>query len=229
MQVNLASEMTVLANELHRLSSAHLPTRDFSLRGIRDAIEEVFAYFPVYRTYVTAADGASAQDRRYIEWATARAKKASPAADTSVFDFLRDAADRRSRGQCRLPAGGGFPGRHARPADQRAGDGEGAGGHRLLPLRPPHLAQRGRRRPRRFGVSRAAFHHTNQARARKTGRSTCSRARRTTPSAARTLARASICSREIPDEWARRVVQLAAPQSRRADRVNGDGPTPHPQ
>src|SRR6185437_12772048 len=54
MQVNLASEMTVLANELHRLSSAHLPTRDFSLRGIRDAIEEVFAYFPVYRTYVTA-------------------------------------------------------------------------------------------------------------------------------------------------------------------------------
>ena len=34
---------TVLANELHRISSADLVRRDFTLRSIRDAVEEVFA------------------------------------------------------------------------------------------------------------------------------------------------------------------------------------------
>ena len=37
--------------------------------------------------------------------------------------------------------------RHALPADDAAGDGQGRRGHRLLPLRAPARAQRGRRRP----------------------------------------------------------------------------------
>ncbi len=52
-------------------------------------IAEIVACFPVYRSYVTPA-GATAEDRRYIDWALAVAKKMSRAADVSVFDFVRD-------------------------------------------------------------------------------------------------------------------------------------------
>ena len=87
MQVNLASEMSVLAREFHSLSMQDWHTRDFTLNGMRAALEEVIAAFPVYRPYVSSR-GASAEDHRYIEWALAQAKKRRHAADTSIFDFL---------------------------------------------------------------------------------------------------------------------------------------------
>ena len=57
----------------------------------------MIAAFPVYRTYVSPR-GASADDRRYIDWAIAQASKRWSGAETSIFDFLRavlsgDAAD----------------------------------------------------------------------------------------------------------------------------------------
>jgi len=50
---------------------------------------EVVANFPVYRTYV-APSGVSDNDAEYIHRAIALAKARSPAADTSVFDFVRE-------------------------------------------------------------------------------------------------------------------------------------------
>jgi (1->4)-alpha-D-glucan 1-alpha-D-glucosylmutase len=88
MEVNLASEMGVLAREFHRLSSADWRSRDFTLNGMRQALEEVIAFFPVYRTYVSRR-GISDEDRARIEGAVAEAKRRSPATDTSIFDFLR--------------------------------------------------------------------------------------------------------------------------------------------
>jgi (1->4)-alpha-D-glucan 1-alpha-D-glucosylmutase len=84
----LASELTVLANQLNRISEADRHTRDFTLNRLRDAIAEVIARFPVYRTYV-AADGPSATDREHIEWAVARARAGAHAQEVGVFDFLR--------------------------------------------------------------------------------------------------------------------------------------------
>src|SRR5262249_25145428 len=86
-QVNLASEMNVLAREFHGLAMRDWRTRDFTLNGMLAALEEVIAAFPVYRTYV-AARGASAEDHRYIEWALAQAKKRWRPTDTSIFDFI---------------------------------------------------------------------------------------------------------------------------------------------
>ncbi|HWO09417.1 MAG TPA: malto-oligosyltrehalose synthase, partial [Polyangiaceae bacterium] len=88
MQAALASEMTVLANQLHRLAQKDLMSRDFTLRSFRDALGEVFAHMPVYRTYVTP-DGMSDQDRRYIDWAIGKARKLSLGADTGIFEFIR--------------------------------------------------------------------------------------------------------------------------------------------
>ena len=47
----------------------------------------VAASFPVYRTYVS--DSVGPDDRRYIEWAVAVARKGGQTIDQNVFDFVR--------------------------------------------------------------------------------------------------------------------------------------------
>ncbi len=60
----LASEIAVLALALDRLTEHERRTRDFTLNSLRDAMREVIACFPVYRTYLTgSADRATQGDR----------------------------------------------------------------------------------------------------------------------------------------------------------------------
>ena len=87
MRTALASELTVLSNQLLRIARADRRTRDFTFNTLRQALIEVVAWLPVYRTYLTQPPSAS--DRRYVEWAVARAKRSSLAADSSLLDFLR--------------------------------------------------------------------------------------------------------------------------------------------
>ena len=146
MQVNLASEMNVLAREFHLLAMRDRRTRDFTLNGMLAALEEVVAAFPVYRTYVSHA-GASADDRRYIDWAIGQARNRWRGADDSIFDFLRAVSDRRGRGTgARSQPGQRIAYRDALSAGDRSGHGQGRRGHRLLPLRPAVGAERSRRR-----------------------------------------------------------------------------------
>jgi len=84
----LSSEITVLSNLADGIAQADRHTRDFTLNGLRDALIEVVANFPVYRTYV-GDDGPGDDDRRYIHWAVARAKKRNQAKDPLIFDFLQ--------------------------------------------------------------------------------------------------------------------------------------------
>lgn len=87
MDGSLAGELTVLAGALLRLARADRRTRDFTLHSLRQALAEVVAAFPVYRTYIV--DRPSRQDRRHVDWAIGRARRRSLGADASVFDFLR--------------------------------------------------------------------------------------------------------------------------------------------
>ena len=66
----LASELNVLANHLARIAAASRNTCDYTVNGLRAALTEVIACFPVYRTYITEAPIA-ADDRRHIDWAVA--------------------------------------------------------------------------------------------------------------------------------------------------------------
>ena len=75
MQVNLASEMNVLARRFHRLSMGDWRTRDFTLRGMLTALEEVIAAFPVYRTYVSARGRRPGRPPLY-RWAVGLGQKA---------------------------------------------------------------------------------------------------------------------------------------------------------
>ncbi|MGH8726631.1 MAG: malto-oligosyltrehalose synthase [Burkholderiales bacterium] len=85
----LASEVNVLAYALDRIAELDRHTRDFTLNQLRDALTEVIACFPVYRTYVREGD-ISESDRRHIAWAIGCAKKKALSGDLSAYDFIRD-------------------------------------------------------------------------------------------------------------------------------------------
>lgn len=101
----LASELTVLATALMRIARADRRTRDYTFNALRDALAEVAACMPVYRTYILGR--ASPQDIRFLDWAVAQARKRSEAPDRSVFDFV----SRVLRGQG--PDGATLPPEHA--------------------------------------------------------------------------------------------------------------------
>jgi len=84
----LNSELNVLANHLSRIALADRHTCDFTLKSLRDALSEIVACFPVYRTYVTE-QAASESDRAYINEAVNCAKERSSTTETSVYDFIR--------------------------------------------------------------------------------------------------------------------------------------------
>jgi (1->4)-alpha-D-glucan 1-alpha-D-glucosylmutase len=86
-RVALTSELNVLAHQLSRIALSKRRSCDFTLNSLRDALTEVVASFPVYRTYLSPA-GISDTDALYIRSAVALAKRRSPAADGSIFDFV---------------------------------------------------------------------------------------------------------------------------------------------
>ncbi len=85
----LSSELTVLTNQLARIARADRNTRDFTFRSLRQVLTEIIACFPVYRTYVT--DSVSAEDRRFIDWAVARAKGRDSGIYYEIYEFVRTA------------------------------------------------------------------------------------------------------------------------------------------
>jgi (1->4)-alpha-D-glucan 1-alpha-D-glucosylmutase len=216
-QVNLASEMNVLAHEFHRLSMRDWRTRDFTLNGMLSALEEVIAAFPVYRTYVTE-EGASADDRRYIEWALAQAKKRWRVEDLTIFDFLHDvligsSADRQSQANAEeaLRAAMHFQQVTGPVMAKAAEDTAFYRYFRLLPLNEVGGD------PRRFGMSVAAFHHLMQDRARSWPRAMVTTATHDTKRGEDSRVRLALLS-EMPREWGRRVTQwIRLNRSRRSE------------
>ncbi|MDD5328932.1 MAG: malto-oligosyltrehalose synthase [Sulfuricella sp.] len=89
MKSSMSSELNVLANQLSRIAEADIRTCDFTLNGLRFALAEIVAAFPIYRTYVTGA-GPSREDARYVDLAVTVAKRRNRAGDTGIFDFVRE-------------------------------------------------------------------------------------------------------------------------------------------
>lgn len=52
MQTSMASEIAVLGHRLARLSEQDRASRDFTDRSLAEALREIIACFPVYRTYI---------------------------------------------------------------------------------------------------------------------------------------------------------------------------------
>ncbi|WP_313951569.1 malto-oligosyltrehalose synthase [Accumulibacter sp.] len=165
MHTALASEFSVLANRLARIATASRDTCDFTLNGLREALIEVVACFPVYRSYVAHGE-LSTDDRRHISWAVAVAKKRSPLFDTGIYDFLE--------GVLTTDLARGRSASYREPLEafamkfQQVSSPVMAKGvedtafyryHRLTSLNDVGGE------PRRFGISVAAFHAATRARA----------------------------------------------------------------
>lgn len=84
---SLAAELNVITNQLARIAGASRRTRDLTRNSLKAALTEIIACFPVYRTYVVSS--VSSEDRRYIDWAAAAARRRGVAIDAAVYDFVR--------------------------------------------------------------------------------------------------------------------------------------------
>ncbi|WP_321472784.1 malto-oligosyltrehalose synthase [uncultured Paludibaculum sp.] len=86
---SMVSELNVLAHELNRMSEEDRRCRDFTLDSLQEALREVVACFPVYRTYISPR-GVGEYDRDVVDRAINDAVVRNPAMESSIFSFIRE-------------------------------------------------------------------------------------------------------------------------------------------
>jgi (1->4)-alpha-D-glucan 1-alpha-D-glucosylmutase len=85
MESSLTGELDRLAYLLDRISEADYHTRDYTLESIRDALRQLIASFPRYRTYLPAdPEGAGEVIRAALE----DARRRNPAPEHSVYEYV---------------------------------------------------------------------------------------------------------------------------------------------
>jgi (1->4)-alpha-D-glucan 1-alpha-D-glucosylmutase len=226
LQVSLSSELNVLARKLDKISEQHRSTRDFTLENLRDALRELIACFPIYRTYLGSEDCApSAEDERHIRAAVAAAKARNPAISGSVFDFLEsllllrhpDGLDEVQRAERRL-----FVMRLQQfTAPVMAKGLEDTAFYRYYPL--ASLNEVGGN-PRRFGVAPGFFHSKNRIRQSEWPNAMLATTTHDAKRSEDVRARINVLS-EIPAEWGR-ALRRWREINRRHKTAVADGPAP---
>jgi (1->4)-alpha-D-glucan 1-alpha-D-glucosylmutase len=86
----LAGEFAALLRLIGAIAAQHHASRDYAGERLRRALEAFVLHFPVYRTYLGAAE-VSTGDRAVIAGAIASARNGWIGADGGIFDFLQDA------------------------------------------------------------------------------------------------------------------------------------------
>lgn len=227
-RVELASEMAVLAGALDRIAHANLDSADYTLHALREALTEVVAAFPVYRTYVSGGE-LSPEDRRYIEWSVAQARKRSALPDGSIFDFIervlttdivRDEEASRYPRMAVLRFAMKFQ-QYTSPV--MAKSLEDTAFYRYLRL--ASLNEVGGD-PRRFGSSVAAFHRATQLRAKRSPHAMLATATHDTKRGEDVRARIDVLS-EIPAEWRTALGRWQRYNARKRSEIDG-AVAPHP-
>lgn len=87
MNTSLAAELNVLSNHLNQISEMYLFSRDYTLNSLRNALIELVACFPIYRTYISQNEE-DVESQSYIKWAIGVSKRRSLTTDRLIFDFI---------------------------------------------------------------------------------------------------------------------------------------------
>jgi malto-oligosyltrehalose synthase len=220
METLLESELNRLAAELDALSECSWNTRDYTRGGLRSALKEIVACFPVYRTYISQA-GVADEDRREIDRAIGRARKTYAGPDPAILDFVRAAITTELADLD--PAFGrkevlNFAMRfqqYTGPVMAKAlEDTSFYRYNRLLSLNEVGGD------PRQFGISAAGFHRLMRERLRHHPDALTPLATHDTKRGADMRARINVLS-EIPDEWDRRARRWAGLNRSRRGLANG--------
>jgi (1->4)-alpha-D-glucan 1-alpha-D-glucosylmutase len=228
MRTLLASELDGLANALDRLAQRDRHTRDFTLRGLRDALTGIVAAFPVYRSYV-GPDGARGADAEHIRRAVAEARGRSEDPESGLYHWI----ERVLLGELAREAGTEVIRRAARrfvtrfeqvTAPVMAKGLEDTSFYRFPLLLS--LTEVGGD-PRRFGVDPARFHAANRARVERHPRTLLSTSTHDTKRGEDVRARIDVLS-ERPAAW-RRHVEAWARLNRKRRRGAAGAPAPAPK
>jgi len=202
----LASELAVLANQLDRITEQDWRVRDFTRFRLRDALKEVVACFPVYRTYITRTDE-TAEDERDVDIAIRGAKSRWQAPDPDIFDFLRNVLLGRWQAPLGIPRRIGVM-RFAMKFQQYTGpvmaksleDTAFYRYHRLISLNEVGGD------PKQFGLPIGEFHRLNEARARDWPHAMLASATHDTKRGEDARVRINVLS-EIPQAWSAHVAR----------------------
>jgi len=215
----LNSELHVLGHEFHRLAQQSWTTRDFTLTGLREALADIIAQFPVYRTYITD-DSVKPEDRRDLDWAISRARKETALVDHTVFDFLHAALTTDlvgTRGYERADVVATAMHFQQLTGPVMAKSMEDTAFYRYNRLLS--LNEVGGE-PNHFGVSPAAFHHVLQQQLRRHPASMLASATHDHKRGEDVRARLNVLS-ELPLEWRREIGRWARLNRFKRREVNG--------
>ncbi len=86
----LSAELTRLTAGFANVGERHRRYRDYTRRDLHDALLELLAAFPVYRTYVVPGEPASAADTAVVAAAVVAAGDRRPSLDHELLAFLAD-------------------------------------------------------------------------------------------------------------------------------------------
>jgi (1->4)-alpha-D-glucan 1-alpha-D-glucosylmutase len=227
MQVSMASEINVLTYQLNRVSEHNRYYRDFTLYSLREALRELIACFPVYRTYIVATtEQVEERDRIVIETAVNRARSRNPTIDPSIYDFLRDilllrypdTLDPEAREEQRT---------FVMKFQQLTGPVMAKGMEDTafyIYNRLTSLNEVGGE-PQRFGTTVAAFHRQNQERLRDWPAAMLATSTHDTKRSEDVRARISVLS-ELPEQWRKALTRWSRWNRRKKIDVDGK-PAPH--
>lgn len=223
MEQSLAADLYVLTQRAHRIAVADRRTRDFTRNGLRRAIVELAAAFPVYRTYLGGAqpdpDGA-ATDRRHLDWALAAALRAG-VAELSALQWLHallldeGAEADTARRAARLGVVQRFQQFTAPVMAKSMEDTAFYRYHRLVALNEVGGE------PRQFGTSVAAFHAANVQRQRFLPHCMLGTSTHDSKRSEDVRARLAVLS-EMPQAWREALERWRAAGAPRAERAEGD-------
>jgi (1->4)-alpha-D-glucan 1-alpha-D-glucosylmutase len=234
METSMASEVNMLGHRLDRISEKHRSSRDFTLGSLTNALREIIAAFPVYRTYIgessdgnhaagtrnhlagSSADrrapeaGAGAptvdqKDREYVARAVSQAKRRTPTVNESVYDWIQDVL------MLKLPEWASEADRQerldfVRRFQQITGPITAKGYEDTVLYRFNRLVSLNEvgSDPSRFGTSLAEFHAENVERLRRSPHALSATATHDTKRGEDVRVRINVLS-EIPGEWRARL------------------------
>ncbi|MFO7965863.1 MAG: malto-oligosyltrehalose synthase [Desulfobacterales bacterium] len=101
LQKRFSGDVASLSRRLTAIRCRHRQFRDLVFSDLHDALQEIIACFPVYRTYCRPALGEiSPDDVRWIETAVSRAREHQPRIDPATWEFIEKLLMLDLKGPC---------------------------------------------------------------------------------------------------------------------------------